>query len=128
VVALPRERLVGVDPRRTTSTAVAPIGTSLVFDTAGRAHIAWGGGSGSNRTLLHHVVDGGIVTRETAERVIGSVNGRYPSIAVGPDSTVRITAWDGRTESGSAAAAGVHFVRLAWGDEGRVTQRVTIVR
>ncbi len=40
---------------------------------------------------------------------------------------VRSVTWDGRDDRGVAASAGVYFVRLAWGGQGRETQRVTLV-
>ncbi|MFN0151738.1 MAG: hypothetical protein ACKVU1_13640 [bacterium] len=79
-----------VTPIDTTTTALAPIGTSLHVDDAGDAHIAWGGGSGPNMSLRHHVVSGSAVTKETVESNGGAVNGRYPSIHAAADGTIRI--------------------------------------
>jgi hypothetical protein len=40
---------------------------------------------------------------------------------------VHTVTWDGRDARGVAAGAGAYFVRLAWGGQGRETQRVTLL-
>lgn len=99
-----------VTPVDTTTTAVAPAGTSLHVDDAGDAHIAWGGGAGPDMSLRHYVVSGGAVTKETVESNAGAVNGRYPSIHAAADGTIRIAYY-----RDSAAGKGVRLATKSAG-------------